>query len=109
MGFEPYMRLYENMHASGASGISGIDDVDVCNNLCIATENCVGVDWNFKTNPWMGYHCWIHTDSLGGALVYDAWVHHYEVIRYGDPTSSVTIEYPQLTSTRTLGRTDDDP
>jgi len=75
------MVVQENMHAEGGLGQPDIPDVDACFALCLSQPDCIGFDWNFLDNPWMGMRCWLHTEAAMGVVHADAGANHYDVVR----------------------------
>merc|ERR1712098_90358 len=75
------MNESEGYHAEGGYGIPDVADVDACNALCLSEEDCVGTDWNFLENPWMGIHCWLHYSETIGVIHPDPNANHYQAIR----------------------------
>jgi len=41
-----------------------IVDIDECLCECASQEDCSGIDFNLKEEPWMGCHCWKHTQEI---------------------------------------------
>jgi len=71
------MVVYEQMHAEGAEGVQGYNDIDSCNALCLSEEDCVAVDYDLGDNPYGGMRCWLHMGSVGGELNPNPTVNHY--------------------------------
>jgi len=76
---EDTFTVFDNMHAEGGEGVEGIETVIACLQQCLYyTDDCVGVDYDFRDDPWGGIHCWLHIGNLGGELNWNDHTSHYE-------------------------------
>jgi len=76
----PSMTLIPNTSTRGATAFEEIQDRDECIQLCIDTEECVAMDWNFSNNPRRGRRCWLHLQPVSGAMRANSRVDHYQFV-----------------------------
>lgn len=76
----PTMNLIPNTSTRGATAFEEVQDREECIQLCMETEGCEALDYNFSRNPFRGRRCWLHLQPVTNPMKANRRVDHYQVI-----------------------------
>merc|ERR1712029_512231 len=80
------LELVPGGQVEGGDPLEDIDDIAACKQSCRESEPCVGIDYNFSDQLYMGVRCFHHTDETlaTGDVVPNGNVNHYRKVCGGE-------------------------